>query len=131
MFVLITVITTILLMILSLLFFPKIRVKHISLDSYYLITVLGALILLIFGSIDVVEVKDIFTKNDGMNPIQIIILFMSMAFLSIFLDKVGLFNYLACKAALKFKNTQVSLFLALFIFKHASSLISYHSECIL
>ncbi|MBR2892172.1 MAG: hypothetical protein IKC22_07390 [Bacilli bacterium] len=115
MFVLIIVITTILLMILSLLFFPKIRVKHITLDSYYLITVLGALVLLIFGSIDVIEVKDIFTKNDGMNPIQIIILFMSMAFLSIFLDKVGLFNYLACKAALKFKNTQVSLFLALFI----------------
>ena len=38
-----------------------------------------------------------------------------MAFLSIYLDKLGFFHYIANLAAMKFKKSQISLFLALFI----------------
>ena len=53
MFVLILVSLSILLMILSLLFFPKIKLGKINLDTYYIITLIGALILIIFGKINI------------------------------------------------------------------------------
>lgn len=115
MFVLITVTVCILLMILSLLFFPKIKIGKINLDTYYIITLIGALILIIFGKINLQEIKELFFNSNGMNPIKIIILFLSMAFLSIYLDKLGFFHYIANLAAMKFKKSQISLFLALFI----------------
>lgn len=115
MFVLIVVSLCILLMILSLLFFPKIKLGKINLDTYYIITLIGALILIIFGKININEMKELFFNTNGMNPIKIIILFLSMAFLSIYLDKLGFFHYIANLAAMKFKKSQISLFLALFI----------------
>jgi arsenical pump membrane protein len=102
-------------MILSLLFFPKIKLGKINLDTYYIITLIGALILIIFGKININEMKELFFNTNGMNPIKIIILFLSMAFLSIYLDKLGFFHYIANLAAMKFKKSQISLFLALFI----------------
>lgn len=115
MFVLIVVSLCIILMILSLLFFPKIKLGKINLDTYYIITLIGALILIIFGKININEMKELFFNTNGMNPIKIIILFLSMAFLSIYLDKLGFFHYIANLAAMKFKKSQISLFLALFI----------------
>ena len=115
MFVLIIVTLCILLMILSLLFFPKIKIGKLKLDTYYIITLIGAFILIIFKEIKLLEMKELFFNTNGMNPIKIIILFLSMAFLSIYLDKLGFFNYVANLAAMKFKKSQISLFLALFI----------------
>ena len=115
MFVLITVSLCILLMIISLLFFPKIKIWKLNLDTYYIITLIGALILIISKQISFQEMKEIFFNDNGMNPIKIIILFLSMAFLSIYLDKLGFFHYIANLAAMKFKKSQISLFLALFI----------------
>ena len=115
MLTLVIVITCILLMILSLLFFPKIKVFNIQLDTYYIITLIGAILLIALGKIKLQEMKELFFNDKGMNPIKIIILFLSMAFLSIYLDKLGFFHFLANKAAMKFKKSQTSLFLALFI----------------
>lgn len=115
MFVLIVVSLCILLMILSLLLFPKIKLGKKNLDTYYIITLIGAIILIVFDKININEMKELFFNTNGMNPIKIIILFLSMAFLSIFLDKLGFFHYIANLAAMKFKKSQISLFLALFI----------------
>lgn len=115
MFTLIVVCLTILLMVLSLLFFPKIKIKKIQLDTYYLITLLGAVLLIVTRQIELKQINDVLLKADGMNPLKIIILFLSMAFLSIYLDKLGMFRYLAVKASQRFKSNQISLFLALFI----------------
>ena len=112
---LIIVFLCIALMIFSLFFFPKIKIGKVTLDTYYLITLTGALLLIILGKISGAEMKEIFFCNNGMNPVKIIILFLSMAFLSIFLDKIGFFSYLATKASMKFESNQISLFLALFI----------------
>ena len=72
-------------MIFSLFFFPKIKIGKVTLDTYYLITLTGALLLIILGKISGAEMKEIFFCDNGMNPVKIIILFLSMAFLSIFL----------------------------------------------
>ena len=102
-------------MILSFILFPKLKIGKIELDTYYLITLAGAIILLLCNRLTVTELGKILFEDDGMNPIKIIVLFLSMAFLSIYLDKLGFFKYLAVKAAMRFKSSQKSLFLALFI----------------
>lgn len=115
MFTLFIVIMSIITMILSLLFFPKIKLGKITIDTYYVITLIGALILIISKQISLTDIKELLFNDNSMNPIKIIILFMSMSFLSIYLDKLGFFKYVATLAATHFKSSQRSLFLALFI----------------
>ena len=115
MFTLFIVIMSIITMILSLLFFPKIKLGKISIDTYYVVTLIGALILIVSRQISLQEIKNLLFNDNSMNPIKIIVLFMSMSFLSIYLDKLGFFKYVATLAATHFKSSQRSLFLALFI----------------
>lgn len=131
MFTLITVIICILLMILSFIFFPKVKLGKISFDTYYLITLLGAIILVLFNKVPFDEIGGIFFGDSGMNPVKIITLFLSMALLSIFLDKLGFFKYLAVKAAMKFKSNQKALFLSLFILISALTVFTSNDIIIL
>ena len=95
---------------LSILFFPKVRVGKVTLSTYWIIALVGAVILLCMNLAPIKEVFSELTANTAINPIKIIILFFSMTILSIFLDEVGLFKYLANIAAKKAKNNQFTLF---------------------
>jgi len=100
---------------LSILFFPKIRIGKIYLSTYWLIALTGAIILLSFNLAPIGEVFSQLTNNNSINPLKIIILFFSMTILSIFLDEVGLFKFLANLAAKKAKNNQYALFAILYV----------------
>lgn len=108
-------ILTCLTMILSILLFPKIKIKNISLDSYWIIVLLGALILIICNLVDLKTIINVFTSDSNVNPIKILVLFISMTILSIYLDEVGLFRFLAHYATKKAGNKQIKLFLYLYI----------------
>ena len=95
---------------LSILFFPKIKIGKIQLSTYWIIALIGAIILLSFSFAPITEVFKQLTSDTSINPLKIIILFFSMTGLSIFLDEVGLFKYLANVAAKKAKNNQYALF---------------------
>ena len=95
---------------LSILFFPKIRIGKIHLSTYWIISLIGAVILLATSLAPIKEVFNQLTSNTSINPLKIIVLFFSMTVLSIFLDEVGLFKYLANVAAKKAKNNQYVLF---------------------
>ena len=95
---------------LSILFFPKIKIGKVSISTYWLIALTGAVILLVTGLAPLKETFSQLTINSSINPIKIIILFFSMTVISIFLDEVGLFKYLANVAAKKAKNNQLALF---------------------
>lgn len=101
---------TFVLVTLSILFFPRIRIGKIQLSTFWIISLVGASLLLIFQLVPIKEVYSELTSNTAINPIKIIILFFSMTILSIFLDEVGLFKYLANVAARKAKNNQYVLF---------------------
>ena len=85
---------TCLTMIAGVLFFPKIKLGKIKLDSYWVITLIGALILLISGQADWVTVGSALIADTAINPVKILVLFISMTILSIFLDELGFFRYL-------------------------------------
>lgn len=107
-------ILTCLTLILSVLFFPRIKLKKIELNTYWIVCLIGTLLLIIFGSISLKEIYDSLTVNSSINPLKILILFFSMTLLSVFLDEVGFFKYLATKAAYISKSNQIVLFIMLY-----------------
>ncbi len=102
-------------MILAVLFFPKIKLGKLSLDSYWVLTCLGAGILLCFGLADGKTVLSELVADTAINPIKIVVLFISMTILSIFLDELGFFSYLANVTLKKAGTSQTKLFLFLYL----------------
>ena len=99
---------------LSILFFPHIRIKHITIDTYWLIALLGAVILVAATLCPIDEITSSWTSKSAVNPIKILILFFSMTVLSIYLDELGLFKFLASVAVNKAKGHQHVLFFVLY-----------------
>ena len=108
-------ITTSILIVLSILFFPHIKIKNIVIDTYWIVALVGAIFLLSFGLSPLEEVGKQLTGGTTINPLKILVLFFSMTFISIFLDELGLFKYLASVASNKAKGSQLSLFFTLYI----------------
>ena len=106
---------TCLLMILAVLFFPKIKIKNLSLGSYWVITLVGAAVLLLVKAVDITRVKDALFADTAINPLKILVLFISMTVLSIFLDELGFFRYLASFALKRAGKSQVKLFFFLYV----------------
>ena len=99
---------------LSILFFPYIKIGKIKISTYWPIALTGAIILLACRFASIEEVFKQLTSNTPVNPLKIIVLFFSMTILSIFLDEVGLFRYLAHAATHKAKSNQFVLFTILY-----------------
>ena len=76
--------------------------------------IVGALILVITTLCPLNEIKNSWTSSNAINPLKILVLFFSMTILSIFLDEVGLFRFLASLAVKHAKNSQVTLFFLLY-----------------
>ena len=101
-------------LILSILVLPKIKVFNREINTYWIIGVIGAVLMLLFNCITIEKTLEGLTSNTSVNPIKILVLFISMTILSIFLDEVGFFKYLANYAARKAKSNQVVLFLIIY-----------------
>ena len=99
---------------LSILFFPHIKIKHITIDTYWLIALLGAIVLVCTTLCPISEITTSWASKSAVNPIKILILFFSMTVLSIYLDELGLFKYLASVAVNKAKGHQSVLFFILY-----------------
>ncbi|MEG2084624.1 MAG: ArsB/NhaD family transporter, partial [Clostridia bacterium] len=101
-------------MILAILFKPQICIKNIKISTYWIVTLLGAMLLVAFGAIDFGTIFKNLTASTAINPLKILTLFISMSMLSIFLDEVGFFSYLANVVLKKAKTSQTTLFLLLY-----------------
>ena len=102
-------------MIVSVLFFPQIKIKKLKLDSYWVVVLLGAILLISLGGIDLKYLGSELIKDSSMNPIKILILFITMTVLSVFLDEIGFFSYLASRTLKLAKNSQKKLFVWLYV----------------
>ena len=106
---------TCLAMIMAVLFFPKLRLGKLALGSYWVITLLGAALLLIFKTVELDTVGSALVADNAINPLKILVLFISMTVLSIFLDELGFFSYLANFALKRAGESQLKLFMLLYI----------------
>lgn len=111
--ILISVLTCICL-ILSIIFFPKVKIFKKELNTYWIISIIGAILILLFNCISIKEVLNGLLNDSAINPIKILVLFISMTLLSVFLDEVGFFKYLAIYATKKAKSNQITLFFILY-----------------
>ncbi len=115
----------------SILFFPQIKIGKIKIGTYWIIALVGAVLLLAFSLAPIQEVWSELTNSTSVNPIKIIVLFFSMTVLSIFLDEVGLFRFLANIAAKRAKNNQYTLFTILYFLTAALTIFTSNDIVIL
>ena len=101
---------TILLMTLSFFLFPQVKIKSKKLDTYWMITLVGAILILLTHIPSDGDILKLFIENNSTNPLKIIVLFLSLTFISKFLDAVGLFDYLATRVSAIGKGNQFILF---------------------
>lgn len=82
---------------------------------YWAAPLLGALLLLVLGLLPVSTMWQGLTSSGSINPLKILTLFISMTTLSIFLDEVGFFSYIASVSLKASGVSQVRLFMILFV----------------
>ena len=101
---------TFILMLCSLIFLPKIKIKNISFSTYWVITLVGSAAIILSGNLSVFEAYQGITENTLINPLKIIVLFLSVTVLSIYLDEIGFFKYIAFLTVNRAKASQKKLF---------------------
>ncbi|HPB30641.1 MAG TPA: ArsB/NhaD family transporter [Candidatus Sumerlaeota bacterium] len=95
--------------------FIRTRRRHIRVETYFLGALFGPLIIMAFGALRLHDVMAGLNGHGGVNPAGILALFLSMVFISIFLDITGAFEYCA-KLALKYAgNDGRRLFFSLYV----------------
>lgn len=94
---------------------PEFHLGRITLSTFWLTPFLVAVVLLATG----LEKWDYFvsflTSPTAINPLEILLLFFSMAFISIVLDEAGFFAYLASKTVSVAKGSQFAVFTLLYL----------------
>ena len=101
--------------ILTSIFNVHFEIKGRSIHVYWMVALLGALIVL-FTSLTVSEWWNALTRSGGINPLKILVLFLSMSLISIFLDELGFFAHLSNWTLVRVNKSQISLFVTLYIF---------------
>lgn len=102
-------------MLIFLIFKPSLTIKGKSISFYWLVALAGAISLLLLGCIEPIEAWQGLTRDTSVNPLKLLVIFFGMTFLSVFLDEMNLFEYLASFAVRHAKSTQKSLFLMLYL----------------
>ncbi len=110
---LITFLVTIILMVLLIIFKPNITIGKVSFQTFWVITSLGAIIVLSTGQIDISSLWENLTGGK-MNPIKILVLFISLSMISISLDELNFFNYLSTKALKIAQGSQYKIFFTIY-----------------
>ena len=100
---------------LSVLIKPELKIGKRKIGTYWVIALTGALLLLCFGCLSLNALWRGLTANTAVNPLKILVLFFSMTFLSVFLDEISFFRYLASKVLCKAKGSQIKLFCLLYL----------------
>ena len=107
--------TALLAMMVCILFFPRIRFGRMKVDTYWVAVLFGALCMILFRQVDLPGLWEALTGPGAVNPLKILVLFLSMTMLSIFLDEVGFFGYLASRVMNLAGHGQMPLFVALYV----------------
>lgn len=59
---------------------PVLKIKNFEMQTFWFAPTLGAIILLIFGLVDANVVFSSMIENSSVNPLEILVLFISMVF---------------------------------------------------
>lgn len=108
-------ISTCALMILAVLKKPHLQIGARQIDSYPVIVFAGAALMLACGRVHLKSILSAFFSDNTVNPLKILVLFISMTVLSVFLDEVGFFRYVASRTLQRANTSQRKLFFYLYL----------------
>ncbi len=111
---LIAAITCIFLMVVAF-FKPAVKIKQTQVSIFWIVPFLGAVAMLLTGSVSFADLTAQFVSDSAVNPIKILLLFISMTLISVYLDCVGFFKYLASKVLANAGKNQTLLFIYLYL----------------
>jgi arsenical pump membrane protein len=81
----------------------RLGMRKIKIDTYFLGALLSPILIVIFGILNLSQIFSGLGGVGSLNPFGILVLFLSMVFMSIFLDITGFFEYCA-RVALKYAS---------------------------
>jgi len=81
----------------------RLGMRKIKIDTYFLGALLGPILIVIFGILNSSQILGGLEGAGSLNPLGVLVLFLSMVFMSIFLDITGFFEYCA-RIALKYAS---------------------------
>jgi len=93
----------------------RLGLRRVKVDTYFLGALLGPVLIIIFGILTSSQILGGLEGFGGLNPLGILILFLSMVFMSIFLDITGFFEYCARLALRNAKGDGRKLYFSVFI----------------
>lgn len=99
---------------LSVIFKPAIKIGRKTIGTYWMVSLVGAILILSFQQLPIDYLWSRLIDSSAVNPLKILLLFFSMTFLSIFLDELGFFRFLANKLLEKKYKSQLGLFFMLY-----------------
>ena len=86
-----------------------------KISAHILPVFICAILFVILKIAPLESIKDTFLTNSSINPLKIVVLLLSLSFLSIYLDELGFFRYLASVALARGNKNQFKLFIKLYI----------------
>lgn len=98
----------------SVVFEWKLRLGKVTLGVYWITSLVGAAVCLAVGVVPMDYVANGLVANTAVNPLKILALFLSMTLLSVYLDELGVFRYLAEHALAHDGGSQIALFCKLY-----------------
>lgn len=102
-------------LIVSVLLKPSVPIGKRSVSIYWIPAFLGGIFLLCSHTLTIRETWSGLTASGEMNPLKILALFISLTFLSVYLDELGFFRKLASVLLEKTKGSQMKIFLCLYV----------------
>lgn len=101
--------------ILSILFFPTIAIGKQKWNTYWIVSLFGCLLTVLCSETTITTIVAALTADTAVNPLKILVLFLSMTVLSVNLDELGFFRYLAGKVTEKAQSDQRKIFLLFYL----------------
>ena len=114
-FTIITVVLTIIALLVCIIFDIRLKIGKKSMGLYCIVPILGAMLLLLFNRLPIDTLAEYFVSQSNLNPIKILLLFLSMTIFSVVLDEAGFFTYVATLSVKRASGSQRSLFFTLFV----------------
>ena len=110
---------------------PQVKLKGYDLSIFFFPALLGALLLIFSGQLSWAQVSSGLTATADINPLKILVLFLSMTLISVFLDETGFFRYLANYTVQRFGGSQIKLFIVFYCLVSALTVFTSNDVVIL
>ena len=110
----IAAVTCVLLMVVAFLK-PSVTIKNTAVPIFWIVPFIGAVSMILTGNVSMNDIITSFTSDSAVNPLKILILFISMTLISVYLDCVGFFRFLASAVLEKAGKNQLTLFFYLYV----------------